>query len=344
MIRFADDYSEGAHPRIFAALKDYNAVQFETYGEDGVCATAANIIRERIGRDDVDVHFIDGGTHANLTVIAAALRPHQAVVSAASGHISVHETGAIEATGHKVITVAGEDGRVTTESLLKVCKDHYFDQMVKPGLLYLSQATELGSIYTKAQLQALYETAHDHGMVVFIDGARLGVALACGEGDLTFEDLPQLCDAFTIGGTKNGAMFGEAVVLVDDGLKQDFRFHMRQRGALLAKGWILGMQFWSLLKDSLYLRLAEAAVNDAQHLRKALEDCGYEMYSHSPTNLIFPILPRGLVEQLRQQYEFHDWVDEGGDTLVVRFVTSWATQEEHLNALIAEIQNYKACS
>lgn len=338
MIRFSDDYSEGAHPRILAALKDHNYRQFPTYGEDEVCAAAANIIREKIHCQTADVHFIEGGTHANLTVIAAALRPHQAVVAVDSGHINVHETGAIEATGHKVIAVPGYEGRLTVASVAEVWRRHNFDQMVKPALLYLSQATEWGTVYTKEELRELYDFAKSHGACVFIDGARLAVALA-GSGDaLTFADLPEVCDVFTIGGTKNGALFGEAIVIVNDGLKEDFRFHMRQRGALFAKGWLLGIQFWALLRDNLYLKLAEAAIEECSRLRRALDDLGCGFVARTATNLVFPILPRALVEQLAENFTFHIWEDTGGDQVAVRLVTSWATPPEQVDSLIAALR------
>ena len=333
MISFTNDYSEVGHPRVLADLKDYGTRQFAGYGEDEITEQAVALIRQRVGREDIDVHFIDGGTHANLTVIAAALRPHHAVVAAESAHIATHETGAIEATGHKVLTVPGEDGRISAAELREVYRLHHFDQMVKPRLLYISETTEFGTVYSKEQLKDLYEAAHDLDMLVYIDGARMGAALAhCGDA-LTLADVAAYSDAFTIGGTKNGALFGEAVILIHDDLKRDFRFLMRQRGALMAKGYLVSSQFVSLLRDKLFIKLAESANADAERLRRAFAACGCKFESSSPTNQLFPIVPRAWLAELQKDFEFKVWTDDGGDMVTLRFITSWATPEEHLQAL-----------
>ena len=266
MIYFKSDYTLGACPEVFRAMADINMVHTPGYGEDKFCDEAAGIIKKEIGRSDAAVHLLVGGTQVNLTAISAFLRPHEAAIAAYTGHINVHETGAIEATGHKVIAVPSADGLVSPAEIEKVIRSHTDEHMVKPRLVYISQSTELGTVYTKKQLAELREICDRYNLYLYMDGARLGCGLTAKSCDLTLEDIAQLTDAFYIGGTKNGAMFGEALVILNDALKSDFRYHIKQKGGMLAKGRFLGVQFAALFKDNLYFRLAENANRTAQKL------------------------------------------------------------------------------
>jgi threonine aldolase len=259
MYSFSCDYSEGAHQRILSALFDTNMEQTEGYGLDRYSLLAQDAIKENIGRNDVDIHFIPGGTQTNMIAISAFLRPHEAVVSAATGHVNVHETGAIEATGHKVVTVESRDGKLRPETILPVLEFHSDEHMVKPRLVYISDTTELGTVYSKSELAALSAFCREKRLMLYLDGARLGSALCSPGSDVTLGDLARLTDAFYIGGTKNGALFGEALVIVSGALKEDFRFHIKQKGALLAKGRMLGLQFYELFRGGLFFELARHA-------------------------------------------------------------------------------------
>ena len=342
MIRFNNDYSEICHDRILEKMAEIKDVQFNGYGEDECCEKAAEIIKELIGRKDADVHFLVGGTQTNLTVIASALRPHQCAVCAGTGHINVHETGAIEATGHKVYAVASDNGKITAEDIREVHKKHWEDgsheHIAQPKLVYISDSTEIGTIYKKQELKEIYEACRECGMYLFVDGARLGYALSSPENDMDIKDLADNCDVFYIGGTKGGAMFGEAVVILNEGLKEDFRYIIKQRGGMLAKGWLLGVQFSELLRDGLYFKLAENADRLAFKIRDALKDAGFKMYSESPTNQQFAILPDAVIEKLSEKYvlSYQERYDETNS--VVRICTSWATKEENVDSLIEDIK------
>ena len=339
MISFYSDYCEGAHPRILKALNDIQDTQFLYYGEDVLCTQARELIRKRLENEDVDVHFFVGGIQANMTFIAAALRPHQAVISASSGHVAVHEAGAIETTGHKVIEVPEVEGKLTLEWARQAADSHFGERMVAPAMLFLSLSTERGTIYTKAELAAFREFADKRGFMIFIDGARLGAGLSSAACDLTLADLPKYCDGFTIGATKNGAFCGEALIIVNDEVKKEFRFHMRQRGALLAKGWFLGVQFQTLLQDDLYFELAAHANDAATRLQQAFVDKGIPLISESATNQVFVLLSQAIIDELSKDFIFYIWKKEAGDNWVVRFVTSWATKEENLQKLIHAIED-----
>ena len=337
MIRFECDYAEGAHPRILEAMMKTNREQTPGYGEDDFCAKARRIICRACGNDKMDVHFL-----ANTTVIASILRPHQAVVSASSGHIAGHETGAIEATGHKVITIPAENGKINAKQVRKVLTDHWSDSshehMPQPATVYISQPTETGTLYSRRELTELSALCREYGIPLFLDGARLGYALASPENDVFMADLAQLCDVFYIGGTKVGAMFGEAVCIVNSKYKEDFRYHIKQHGGMLAKGRFLGIQFETLFRDGLYLEISKHAIEQAMRIKEAFTEGGCEFLFDSPTNQQFPILNRMVFTELAKRYTFTTWEKLPGERTAVRFVTSWATRPEHVDALIEDVK------
>lgn len=342
MIRFECDYAEGAHPRILEAMMKTNREQTPGYGEDDFCAKARRIICRACGNDKMDVHFLVGGTQANTTVIASILRPHQAVVSASSGLIAGHETGAIEATGHKVITIPAENGKINAKQVRKVLTDHWSDSshehMPQPAMVYISQPTETGTLYSRRELTELSALCREYGIPLFLDGARLGYALASPENDVFMADLAQLCDVFYIGGTKVGAMFGEAVCIVNSKYKEDFRYHIKQHGGMLAKGRFLGIQFETLFRDGLYLEISKHAIEQAMRIKEAFTEGGCEFLFDSPTNQQFPILNRMVFTELAKRYTFTTWEKLPGERTAVRFVTSWATRPEHVDALIEDVK------
>lgn len=338
MIYFRSDYSVGAHDRIIKRLQETNMAHTDGYSLDDFCYEAQDLIKELIGSPESDIHFMVGGTQVNLTAIAAFLRPHEAVLAPKTGHICVHETGAIEATGHKVIHVPHTDGKILPHQIDETIIEHEDEHMVLPKLLYISQSTEIGTIYSKKELMALREKLNEHNMYLYMDGARLGAALTSSENkDLTLQDLPGLCDAFYIGGTKNGFLFGEALVIVNPGLKEDFRFIMKQRGGMLAKGRLLGIQFHEMFKDGLYFKLAEHANEMAKFLREGIKEKGYDFLVHSPTNQIFPILPTSLVSKLEKDFFFYRWCPFDKERTVIRLVTSFATVKEDVDSFIEAI-------
>lgn len=337
MIYFTSDYSAGAHPRVLDALVKTNYEHHDGYFMDEHCFNAINLIKKRIGSETADVHLMVGGTIANTTAIAAWLRPYEAAVAAVTGHINVHETGAIESSGHKVLTVPSVDGKVLPEDVRKICEEHPDEHMVKPRLLYISDTTEVGTIYTKAELEALRKVCDECGLYFYMDGARLGSALTAEGNDLTFEDLPNIFDAFYIGGTKNGFMFGEAMVIVNDELKKDFRFMIKQRGGMFAKGRLIGVQFEEMFKDDLYLEVAAATNEMAAKMRSGMKAKGIEFFSNSPSNQIFPILTVDTVEKLMKKYVFQHWAWLPDGREAVRFVCSWSTTEAEVDELLADL-------
>ena len=336
MYRFKDDYSELAHPRILQALLKAGLEQDEGYGHDRHCAAAQENIKKHLGAyaDKVDIHFLCGGTQSNLTAISAFLRPHEAALATETAHICVHETGAIEATGHKVVTVPAYEGKPRPADLLEAVQAHHDEHMVKPRLLKISNSTELGTIYTRNELEALSAFCREKKLLLYVDGARLGAALTAPGNDISLEDMCRLTDAFYIGGTKNGAMLGEAMILRNDALKEDFRYHMKQKGGLLAKGRILGIQFEELFRDDLFFDLARHANRMAQRMAEALRQAGYGFLTASPTNQIFPILPNTLIARLERDRAFYVWQKMDEAHSAIRLVTSWATSEEEVDALI----------
>ena len=339
MIRVDCDYVEGAHPAILEAMTRTNMEQTVGYGEDAYCESARARIRAACRAPEAGVHFLVGGTQANTTVIASILRPHQGALCAATGHISVHETGAIEATGHKVLGLPHTDGKITAAQVAAYVENHYadsaFEHIVQPGLVYISHPTEFGTLYTLAELTALSETCRKYHLPLFLDGARLGYGLAAGE--ITLPDLARLCDVFYIGGTKCGALFGEAVVITDPALQKDFRYHIKQRGGMLAKGRLLGIQYDVLFTDALYTRITAHAVDQAMQIRAALAQRGVQMFIDSPTNQQFPILTRAQRARLERDFVLSHWQKLDEDHDVMRVCTSWATTDENVGRLVKAI-------
>jgi threonine aldolase len=334
---FFDDYSEGAHPRIIEALQRTNLQQEPGYVMDSFALAATKSIQERFGVSGADVHFVASGTQANLCVLSAILKPYESVIAAETGHISTHETGSIEATGHKINTVKGQDGKVRPHEIQDMVEMHDFDQMVLPRAVYISHSTELGTVYTTAELTAISEKCKELGLFLYVDGARLGAALSSKACDISPETFASLVDVFYIGGTKNGALIGEAIVILNQQLKDHFRFNLRQRGALLAKGRAVSLQYQELFRDNLYFEIAQHANGLAQKLAVGIKECGYQLLVDAPTNQVFPIFPNDIIERMQREYGFHFWEKFDEEHSVVRLVTSWATEEsdvsEFLNAL-----------
>ena len=338
---FCDDYSEGAHPRILEAMARTNLQQEPGYVMDSFAVEATGFIRERFGSPHADVHFVASGTQANLAVLAAILKPYESVIAAESGHINTHESGSIEATGHKINAVKGAAGKVKPDEIQDMVEMHNFDQMVLPRAVYISQSTELGTVYTKSELEVLSEKCKEHGLYLFVDGARLGAALASEACDIDPAALAKLLDVFYIGGTKNGALIGEAIVIVNPVLQDHFRYNLRQRGGLLAKGRAVSIQFLELFRDDLYFEIARHANALAKQLAAGIRECGYQTFVEAPTNQVFPIFPNTVVEQLQQNYGFHVWEKFDEQSSVVRLVTSWATEE---NAVSEFLIILRACA
>ncbi|WP_424930133.1 threonine aldolase family protein [Amaricoccus tamworthensis] len=336
---FVDDYSEGAHPAVLAALADTNARQEATYGLDRFSTEAAELIRGHLGGAKADIHFVPSGTIANTLCIASALRPHEAVIAATSGHISVHETGAIEATGHKVITVTPENGKLTPDLIRRALAENaHFPHMAKPRMVYISNATEVGTVYSLSELTAISGCCRENNLLLMLDGARIGAAVRASDVELA--DVAALADIFWIGGTKNGALLGEAVVIPNRELAQDFAFHVKQRGALLAKGRVLGVQFRALFTDNLYFSLADHANAMATDLSKGVEAAGFKLLVPTQANQVFPVLTDPVVSQLREKFDFHSWGrTESGDP-VIRLVTSWATPQGRVQELLHTLTVY----
>jgi threonine aldolase len=339
MYSFKNDYSEGAHPRILNALIESNLEQVDGYGEDIYTQKAVELLKQKIGLSNIDIHLLSGGTQTNLTAISAFLRPHEAAIAASTGHILVHETGAIEATGHKVISLETADGKLNPSLIETALKTHTDEHMVKPKLVYISNTTEIGSIYNKTELQQISKFCRENNLILFMDGARLGSALSSEENDLQLSDLGVLVDAFYIGGTKNGALIGEALVICRDSLREDFRFHMKQKGALLAKGRLLGIQFLELFRDNLYFELSAHANNMANLLKAGISKEGFKFLTQSPSNQLFPILPNRLISELQRKYSFFIWEKIDEDSSAIRLVTSWATKEEAVTEFIEAMKN-----
>lgn len=337
MYSFKNDYSEGAHPRILEALMKTNMEQTVGYGLDEYSQMAIEYIKNKIKRNDVEIHLLVGGTQTNLISMAAFLRPHEAVISAETGHVLVHETGAIEATGHKVISVPSRDGKLKPEDIINVVEEHTDEHMVKPKLVYISNPTEIGTIYKKHELKKISELCKEKNLILYVDGARLGSALCCAENDLDISDMARLVDAFYIGGTKGGALMGEALVICNDELKNDFRFHIKQRGAMFAKGRILGIQFLELFKDDLYFELAKHANKMADILREGIKAAGFNFMIEASTNQIFPILPNDLIEILQENYGFFLWEKIDEEKSAIRIVTSWATDEDEVKKFVKQL-------
>lgn len=341
MINFECDYTEGAHISIIKRLAETNMEQTPGYGKDHHCENARRIIREACCAPDADVHFLVGGTQTNKTVIASILRPYQGVICVDTGHIEVHETGAIESTGHKVITVAGNNGKITPQLIEQVVRRHYDDKglehCVQPGMVYVSQSTEVGTVYHLNELEAISAMCRKLGLPLFLDGARLGYGLAAADNDMTLADIARLCDVFYIGGTKIGALFGEAVVITNPAIAPGFRYMIKQNGGLLAKGRLLGIQFEALFENDLYMTLSRHAVEQAMRIRRALEAKGVALAYASTTNQQFPILADDVIGRLSDRYIFSTTEHLTPGMTEVRICTSWATLPENVDRLIADL-------
>lgn len=342
MIYFHNDYAEGCHESILQRLIQTNSEQTPGYGTDPYCAAAADRIRALCENAALSVHFLVGGTQTNMTVIAASLRAHQGVICAQTGHIHVHETGAVEATGHKVLGLPSEDGKITAEQVRALIEEHRtseaMEHTVQPKMVYISNPTELGTIYSRKELEALSLACRDNGLYLFLDGARLGYGLEAADNDLTLKDIARLCDVFYLGGTKQGALFGEAVVFSNSALAEDFRYMIKQRGGMLAKGRLLGLQFDTLLQDGLYFRLARQANEKADQIRSVLKVLAYPLYVPGTTNQIFVTMPDAVLDELGKSFTFSQECRIDDRHRAVRFCTSWATKQENVDLLCAALR------
>lgn len=343
MFSFKNDYSEGAHPNVLEALLRNNLQQEEGYGVDRHSINAVNLIKRLIGDTDAAVHLISGGTQTNLIAISSFLRPHEACITPKTGHIATHETGAIEATGHKLLTVDTENGKLTPELIAPVLVEHHFEHMVKPRLLYISNPSEFGTIYTIDELSTLSDYCTQNDLLFYVDGARLGSALVCKWAGLTLKNIYSLTDAFFIGGTKIGALMGEALVVRNPMLKNDLRYLIKQRGALLAKGRILGIQFEELFKNNLYFELAQHANDMAQHMARGLAAKGCSFWIDSPTNQIFPVMENRVIDEMLRKFAFYIWAKMDENNSAIRLVTSWMTPPEEVDNFIGEYAKVSNC-
>ena len=336
---FKNDYSEGAHPRILDALIKYNLTQQNGYGFDEYSLNAAKFIRDKCAAPNASVHFVSGGTQANLTVISAFLRPHESVVSALTGHIFTNESGAIEATGHKIHGVETADGKLRPQDVQNILDAHQnVPHQLKQRLVYISNSTEIGTIYSKKELQELYEFCQNKNLILFMDGARLGHALTAETSDMSLADIAKYTDAFYLGGTKNGALIGEAIIINNPALQDEFGFHLKQKGALLAKGRLLGIQFEELMRDNLYFELADHANRQAMKIKEAFEEIGCDFLAETFTNQIFPVLSAKQIDQLSEKYDFYIWKKIDSERSAIRLITSWSTTDETVAGFINEVK------
>lgn len=332
MINIKNDYSEVAHPKVLEHIMAYSMQVNAPYGEDEHCLHAAHLIKGHLNRE-VDIHFVSGGTLANILSMAAFLRPYQSIIAVETAHIADNETGAIEGTGHKVITVEGEDGKMTPEEIEGVMSIYTHEHKTQPALVYITNATELGTVYTKGELVALREVCDEHGLLLYMDGARLAAALTSEFSDISLGDLAELTDAFFIGGAKNGLMFGEALVLVNDRLKPDFRYMYKNRGAMFSKGFLMGMQFEVLFENDLYFELGRHANRMAALMAEGLLARGIEFYKPRVTNQLFVRLSDEQIERLSEKFLFEVF-QYPKDGKVVRFITTWSTTQETIDLLM----------
>ncbi|MBD8081553.1 threonine aldolase family protein [Chryseobacterium caseinilyticum] len=337
-ISFKNDYSEGAHPAILRALVDHNEDQQAGYGEDIYSLKAKELIKNKLKSEQSEIYFVSGGTQANLIVISSILKPYQAVISATTGHILNNETGAIEATGHKILGIETADGKLRPSDIIPILENHKnFPHQVMPKLVYISNSTELGTIYQRKELDELSQFCKEKNLYLFMDGARLAQALTSEINDVNFEDLAELTDVFYIGGTKNGALLGEGIVINNADLQQDFAFNIKQKGALLAKGRILGIQFLELFKDDLYFKLGKNANVQAMKIKNFMTEKGTKFLSDTSTNQIFPILNNSFIEQLSEKFEFYVWQRTDETQSAIRLITSWNTKDSATDQFLNEL-------
>lgn len=335
---FLNDYLEGCHPNILALLEATNMQKEKGYGEDSLTETAKSSIKKWLKRDDVDIHFVSGGTQANIISLASMLRTHESVIAAETGHIAIHEAGAIEACGHKVCTIKAEEGKLTPAHVEAVLDHHEDEHMVSPKVVYISNATELGTVYSKDDLEALSKCCRKHNLYLYMDGARIGMAVCYPNSGLSLADICSYVDAFYIGATKNGGILGEAIVLVHEDLKDQFRYIIKQKGGLLAKGRLLGAQFQALFEGDLYMDLAQHANKMAEKLKQACAAEGYHFLGNSTTNQVFPILPNHIISVLETNYGLYRWQKMDDNYTAIRLVTSWATNENDVDAFIQDLK------
>ncbi len=337
---FLDDYSEGCHPTILEALASTNLQQQTAYGDDEYSEQGRSAIRKHLGSPDVAIHFVSGGTLANIIIIASALRPHEAVIAASIGHIVLRETGAVEASGHKIITLPSADGKLTPADIeTAVANNAHYPHMAKPRMVYISNATEAGTVYTKAEVVALSATCKANNLLLLLDGARLGVALSSPLSDLKLRDVVEHTDIFWIGGTKAGTLLGEAIVIPNKILATEFSFHIKQRGGLLAKGRLLGIQFKALFDGELFFTLTQYANTTAQRLSEAFIAAGHTLDAPTESNLIFPVIPNTVIEILQRDFEFYTWRKIDDQSSVIRIATSWATDETQIDRFIKTLNS-----
>ena len=338
MISFENDYIQGAHPEVLKRLAETNYEPLSGYGTDPYCESAREKIRRECGCPDAEIHFLVGGTQTNAVVIDAMLKGYEGVVAADTGHVAVHEAGAVEYTGHKVLTIPHHTGKIDPGELKAYLEGFYQDanheHMVFPGMVYLSHPTELGTLYSRKELEEISGICREYEIPLFLDGARLGYGLTAHGNDLDLPAIAALCDAFYIGGTKQGALLGEALVITSNALKPDFRYMIKQRGGMLAKGWLIGVQFAELMKDNVYLELADHANKLAQKMQCRLEELGISFFIKTSTNQIFPVLPNEMLKKLGEYIDYQIWESYDETHTVVRFVTSWATDEKEVEETI----------
>jgi threonine aldolase len=337
---FKNDYSEGTHPQILNAFLLDNRVQSEGYSLDEFCNTARKNICDNFADKDVDIHFLSGGTQTNMIFLTSALKDYEAIIAVNTGHINIHETGAIEYTGHKILTMDSADGKVNVAGIKAILDAHTDEHMVFPKIVFISNSTELGTIYSKPELTAISEFCKSNNLYLYLDGARLASALTSADSDLTLNNVNDLVDAFYIGGTKNGGMMGEALVIKNNNLKENFRFHLKQKGALPAKGRYFGIQFREFFKDNLYFELGKIANNFAKKLAEAITESGYKFLVQQQTNQLFPIFPIELIDKLYEEFDFYIWEKYEDNTASIRLVCSWATDENYFDKLIDRIKSF----
>lgn len=339
MLSFTCDYTQGAHPKILERLLETNMEKLPGYGNDHYCESAKEKIKKACGCPDAEVWFLTGGTQTNATVIDSVLQKYEGVISAQTGHINAHESGAVEFTGHKVLTLPGHEGRIRAEELETFLKTFWADgsheHMVFPGMVYLSHPTEYGTLYTKAELEAISAICRNYEIPLYLDGARLGYGLMSYDTDVTLPMIAHLCDIFYIGGTKVGALCGEAVVFTKKNAPRHFLTLIKQHGALLAKGRLTGIQFDTLFTDDLYFQISRHAIEMAELLKKGVAERGYSFFLNSPTNQQFIILENGKLEDLQKKVAFEIWEPFDKEHTVVRFATSWGTTKEEIEELFS---------
>jgi threonine aldolase len=336
--RFFNDYSEGAHPKLLDLMVNTNLHQEDGYGNDSLSRQAEELLKQAVKNPQAAVHFVTGGTQANLIVLASLLKPYESVIAASTAHINVHEAGAIEATSHKIHAVESTDGKLSPDKIQAVVDLHTDEHMVKPRVVFISNSTEVGTVYSKKELESIAQVCRANSLYLYLDGARLGCALASKGSDLTLANLSKLVDIYYVGGTKNGALLGEAIIINTPELQTNFRYHLKQRGALLAKGRLVGAQFVGLFSDGLFFELARHANAMAEELAQSIGEQGFHFLTDSPTNQIFPILPDALIAELQKLYGFYVWCRVDAGHSAIRLVTSWTTQNSNVDEFIDDFK------